>query len=191
MNSMKNTLATVLSNKLVLFSIIFSIAAIVGRFVVHLPNFTPIGALALFAGFYLPRRYALVLPLAVMFVCDLFIGFYNPLVMLVVYTSFAAVTYLAGMISTKKDAFVIGGATLAGSLFFFLTTNVAVWAFTDYYAHSVAGLLSCLAMGLPFLKYAMVGDIFWSTVFFGSYAYFVLRQPRAALGAPQLVSVKM
>jgi hypothetical protein len=111
--------------------------------------------------------------------------------MVVVYISFAAVAYLAGMVLAKKDMFVIGGATLAGSLFFFLTTNIAVWAFTDYYAHTVTGLLYCLTMGLPFLKYAMVGDIFWSTVFFGSYAYFVLRQPRAALGAPQLVSVKM
>jgi hypothetical protein len=174
-----------------LFSVLCVVAAIVGRFVVHLPNFTPIGALALFAGFYLPRRFAVVLPLAVMFICDLFIGFYNPLVMVVVYISFAAVAYLAGMVLAKKDMFVIGGATLAGSLFFFLTTNIAVWAFTDYYAHTVTGLLYCLTMGLPFLKYAMVGDIFWSTVFFGSYAYFVLRQPRAALGAPQLVSVKM
>src|SRR5215208_7087089 len=52
-------------------------AAAVLRLMPHPPNFTPIGAMALFSGAYLDRRaLAFVAPLAALLLSDLLLGFY-------------------------------------------------------------------------------------------------------------------
>ena len=63
----------------------------------------------------------------------------------------------------------IGGA-LATSLIFFVTTNLAVWAFSGMYSLDGAGLLQCYTAALPFLKYTVAGDLFWSVALFGGAA---------------------
>jgi len=40
---------------------------IAARFLPHPANFAPIGAIAIFSGLYLPKKWALILPLAAMF----------------------------------------------------------------------------------------------------------------------------
>ena len=62
--------------------------AAVLRLVPHPPNFTPIGAMALFSGAMFRNRWvAFLLPLASLFAGDLFVGFHK--LMFVVYASFA------------------------------------------------------------------------------------------------------
>ena len=61
----------------IVFAIIFSAFSIGTRLVDHAPNFAAIGALALWAGIYLPRKYSLALPVVVMFVSDSIVGFYD------------------------------------------------------------------------------------------------------------------
>ena len=54
------------------------LVAAVLRLVPHPPNFTPIGAMALFSGAYLRRRaVAFVAPLAAILLSDALIGFYS------------------------------------------------------------------------------------------------------------------
>ena len=79
--------------KLVNPSLIIGLA-VIARLVPHIPNVTPIAAMALFGGAYLNRRYAILVPLAAMAFSDVFIGFYSPIVMVSVYASFI----LAGLI---------------------------------------------------------------------------------------------
>ena len=75
-------------------------AAIVGaaalRLVPHPPNFTPIGAMALFSGAYLGRRgaIALVAPLGALLLSDLVLGFYRG--MATVYFSVALIVLIGG-----------------------------------------------------------------------------------------------
>src|SRR3989338_8265825 len=64
--------------------LIFAGSAFVLRLLPHPWNFTPLGALALSAGFWLPKRY-IGLPLAVRFFSDLIIGFFTWQIMLAVY----------------------------------------------------------------------------------------------------------
>jgi len=47
----------------------------------HLPNVTPVAAIALFGGTYLDKRAALVVPLIIMIISDLVIGL-HPLVLI-------------------------------------------------------------------------------------------------------------
>ena len=49
----------------------------VARLVPHLPNVTPLTAIALFGGAYLPRRWAIALPLATVAASDLVLGLHG------------------------------------------------------------------------------------------------------------------
>jgi hypothetical protein len=83
---------------------------------------------------------------------------------------YAALTLpaVAGILARRYRASrVIVPTILACSLIFFITTNFAVWAFSALYSLDMAGLLNCYAAGLPFLKYTVIGDLFWAAVLFG------------------------
>jgi hypothetical protein len=67
---------------------------ILSRLIPHSPNFTALGAVALFAGANLrPRSMALLVPFAIMLLTDYVIGFHST--MIFVYLSFAAITLLS------------------------------------------------------------------------------------------------
>ena len=65
--------------------ILFAIAL---RLVPHPPNFSPVGAVGLFAGCFLSHKRFWLIPLVALFISDYFLGFYNVVLMLTVYTSF-------------------------------------------------------------------------------------------------------
>jgi hypothetical protein len=72
------------------------LVAAVLRLVPHPPNFTPIGAMALFSGAYLGRRaLAFAAPLGALLLSDLVLGFYHG--MATVYASVALIVVLGAM----------------------------------------------------------------------------------------------
>ena len=152
---------------LIILAILFVIIGVGFRFVPHFPNFSPIAAIALFGGVYLPRKIALILPLAVLMISDLFIGTYEILLMASVYLSFL-LCVLIGFWLKKHKKMVLGGAIL-GSISFFVITNFAVWAFTPWYVKTIPGLIQCFTMALPFFRGTLLGDLFYTTVIFGTY----------------------
>ena len=156
---------------IVAFLLVALAIALAGRLIPHPPNFAPIGALALFAGIYLSQKnkWALLLPLAVLFLTDLAIGFYDTKLMLVVYGSFLFYGVFGLLIKDKKNFGTITLATLAGSFLFYLATNFGVWAFSPMYAPTLDGLMLSYTMGLPFLKYTLLGDLFFVGMFVGAY----------------------
>jgi len=148
--------------------------SIIARLLPHPPNFAPIAALALFCGVYASRvsKWYLLTPIAAMFVSDLFVGFYEWKTMAVVYGSFFAIGLiglLVRMFEAKLQTVALG--TLAGSSLFYLTTNFAVWAFSGMYDPTLDGLLLSYTMALPFLKFTLLGDLFYTGLFFGVYAF--------------------
>lgn len=149
--------------------ILLIILGFVARLLPHPANFAPVGAIALFGGLYLPKKWAIILPLIAMFVSDIFIGFYTWQIMLSVYAGFALMG-LIGLIVRKNKAFatVIGG-TLLGSILFFLITNAAVWQFGTMYAHNFSGLIQSYFMALPFFKNSLFGDLFYVGVMVGGF----------------------
>ncbi len=138
------------------------------RFVPHLPNFTAIGAVAFFAGRYLPTKYSLTIPLAAMLVSDLFIGFYGIPIMLSVYLSFALMT-MVGYTTQNKGWKKIATGTIVGSATFFLITNWAVWAFGTMYPSNLTGLAMSYFSAIPFFRNQLLADIFYTTVLVGGY----------------------
>ena len=139
------------------------------RLLPHPPNFAPIAAIALFGGVYLTRKFALGIPILAMLVSDIFIGFYEPVVMAPVYGSFVLCGLIGLWLKKHKKAGTIIGSSLLCSVLFFIITNFAVWAFTPWYAKTLAGLVQCYALALPFFRNTLLGDMFYVGVFFGTY----------------------
>ena len=139
------------------------------RLVPHAPNFTPIAAIALFGGVYFSRKIAIVLPLVALAISDIFIGYYEPKLMLAVYGSFLLFTVLGFWLKKNKNMYTIGGSAILSAVLFFIITNFAVWGFSPWYAKTFSGLIQCYSMALPFFKNTLLGNLFYTGVFFGAY----------------------
>jgi hypothetical protein len=149
---------------------------VVARLAPHAPNFTPVAASALFAGAVLrSRSLALAVPLAAMLASDFILGGSDWRVMGVVYAALA-LPALLGRWGRARGAIVLVPLALSSSLFFFATTNFAVWAFSGMYTHDLVGLVQCYVAALPFLQNTVIGDMFWTMLLFGGWwsARFVL-----------------
>ena len=155
--------------KPIYFAFGFLVFSVVMRLTPHLPNMAPIGALALFSGVYLKRRYGFLVPVLALLASDLFIGFYDLRLMAVVYGSFALAAVIGWLVRKNKNVLSIALGTLGGSIIFFLTTNFAVWLFSDWYAENLSGLIMSYTLALPFFRNSLMGDIFYTAVFFGLY----------------------
>ena len=143
---------------------------VAGRLMPHPPNFGPIAAIAMFAGFYFRcRSCAVAVPLLAMLIADLFIGFYELPTMVAVYASLAIPVCCRPLLAGRYIALRIGACAAICSLMFFAVTNLAVWRFGGLYEPSPGGLVTCYAAALPFLKYTLAGDVVWCTALFGSY----------------------
>ncbi len=144
--------------KVLVVSVIILFAAMM-RLIPHYPNFTPIAAIALFGGAHLGKRWiAFVLPLAALFISDLFLGFHN--LMIPVYIGFALIVLFGTLMHNRVRVPHVIGGSLAGSLVFFLVTNFAVWALTPYYPPTWQGLMTSYTMAIPFLHSGLLGDLF-------------------------------
>ncbi|MFH0712368.1 MAG: DUF6580 family putative transport protein [Candidatus Jorgensenbacteria bacterium] len=159
------------NNLILALIVIISVASVALRLLPHLPNFAPIGALALFVGIYAKKKIWFLAPIAAMFFSDLVIGFDSWKMRVVVYGSFL-VYVLLGVFAGKNKSFgtVVGG-TLAGALFFYLSTNFTVWAFSGMYLHTFQGLILCYEMALPFFRNTLAGDLFYVGSFVGAYEF--------------------
>lgn len=152
---------------LALVAAIFVAAAM--RLVPHPPNFSPIAAMALFSGAYLPKRpLAFATPIGALLLSDLVLGFYGQ--MWIVYGSMALVVCLGWLLLSKRTPLRIAAAALSGSVLFYLITNFGVWAFGDMYPKTAAGLAASYMAAIPFFQNTVAGDLFFAALLFGGFA---------------------
>lgn len=135
------------------------------RIAPHPFNFTPAGALGLFAGAHLrDRRLAYAAPLIAMFLGDLVVGFH--IVMPVVYACFAAIVWIGQEIRDRRTLRNVAVAALASSVLFFLVTNFAWWALGGAYPKNLAGLIACLVAGIPYFRNTLASDALYAAILF-------------------------
>lgn len=158
------------------FSVI--VAAVLLRLVPHEPNVAPIGAMALFGGAYLSKKYALTLPILAMFVSDIFLGFHNTIGW--VYGSFILTGLIGGLLRNRANPGNVLFASLSSSVLFYLITNFGVWFSGSMYPKDFSGLMQSYLMALPFFRNTLLGDLFYNGVFFGGYAILKSRFSRFA-----------
>ncbi len=151
-------------------AILLIFVGVMGRMLPHMWNFTPIVAISLFSAFYLGRKYAVIVPLLAMFISDMFIGFYDPAVMISVYGSFALIGVLSFLFKGRRETERALLLSLGASTLFFLITNFSVWAFSGMYSPTLSGLAQSYIMAVPFYRNALLGDLFYTGIIFLSYA---------------------
>lgn len=143
------------------------ILGVLMRIIPHPPNFAPVGGLVLFSGAHLAGLSAFVIPLLVMLISDMVIGFHST--MIHVYFSFALIVLVGRLIGKKRQIRNLLLASFSSSILFFIITNFGVWTSAGIYPKSVSGLINCYQMGLPFFRNTFLGDLFYTFGFFYGY----------------------
>jgi hypothetical protein len=170
------------SRLVTLLSAIIIAAAL--RLLPHPPNFTPIGAMALFSGAYIGRRrLAFAAPLGALLLSDLVLGLYHG--MATVYFSVALIVMI-GMVALKRTSAVrVGSAAILSSVLFFVITNFGMWMFSGFYPRTLAGLEACYVAAIPFFQNTVVGDLFYAALLFGGFRIAERLVPQLRAGEPQ------
>lgn len=141
--------------------------AIVLRLLPHSPNVAPIAALALFSGAMIPNRWGFIIPVVALFISDFFLGFHAT--MPFVYGSFIAIALMGTFLKNRISLVKTGMTSIAGSILFFLVTNFGVWATSSMYERTFSGLMRSYQMGIPFFRNTLLGDLFYTALFFFAY----------------------
>jgi hypothetical protein len=138
---------------------------------IGLANFTAIGAISLFAGyFFRPRIAAFLMPLAVMIVSNLCLQHYNNFPQMgIVYVALLLPVAFGLLLRRNLKAWSVVTGALATSITFFVITNFAEWAFYDLYPHNASGLVAGYVAALPFFRNTVLSDLLFSGLIFGSY----------------------
>src|SRR5690554_6403058 len=150
------------------------VLAAFSRLIPHPPNFTPIGAMALFGAAWFTNRFqALLLPLLALWLSDLAL---NNLIYAGYYVGF---TWLHSGFCSTSGGFLMNGlvgrvwlkkiiptrsitASFMASSLFFLMSNFGVWTTALMYPLAVQGLFDCYTSALPFSLYLLAGDLLYS-----------------------------
>jgi len=156
------------------------VLAALTRLIPHPANFTAVLAVALFSGAKLKNKsFAVLLPLIVMMLTDLFKGFYS--LMPFVYASVAITALIGIYVGRKSNPLMIIGGSLTGSVIFFLVTNAGVWSINpQLYPQTWSGLVTCYDFAAPFFRNQIFGDLFFNFLLFGSYHLVKTKVPALA-----------
>ncbi len=161
------------------------------RLIPHLPNFAPIGAMALFGGAYFSKKWqSFLLPLGALFISDIAINYivYQKLVLfhsmwLWVYGSFSLIVCLGWYLLKRVNIKNLLFASFSASIIFYVITNFGVWVVDpiNLYPNTGTGLFACYLAGVPYLLGTIFGDFFYSAIFF---TVFELAQSRFLILKP-------
>ncbi|HSH65931.1 MAG TPA: DUF6580 family putative transport protein [Bacteroidia bacterium] len=149
------------------------LVAAISRLFPHIPNFTPIAAMALFGGVYFnDRKFAFLVPLLAMFISDCFLefisgwGFHNTIAY--VYISIALITLIGTYVKRNVNVQTVLLGSVISSVLFFIITNFGVWAASGFKMGAM-GLATTYTLGIPFFAPTLAGDIFFNGILFGSF----------------------
>lgn len=150
------------------------IAAVMSRVIPH-PwfSFTAVGAGLLFFGAKRSLRWMWI-PVLALAATDYYLTVfaYNYAFhvndYLVTWAWYAAVVVLGALLLSKKvTALRVGSGAVLASTSFFAVSNYAVWVGSGMYPHTLAGLMTCFAAGLPFYRNDLASTLVFSALAFG------------------------
>ena len=161
------------------------LAAASTRLLPHPPNFTAIGALALFGGTYFSgKNFSWLIPFLALFISDVVLNSFVYSVefnwySLGTYIAFALVYLMGRMISGNISVVNVFAGSFSASLIFFLVSNLFFWQGMSIYSKDWSGLVTCFTAALPFFWNTFAGDITFTSLMFGAY-YLSSRQLKLA-----------
>ncbi len=160
-----------------MFAIFLISLGILSRVLNHTPQFTSILAVAFFAGLYLRGWQAVVVPLSLMIVSDLIIGFHDT--MFYTYGAMILISGLGLWLKSRKNFATVLGGSVASALIFFVVTNLGAWP--TLYPMTADGLRECFVMAIPFFRSTLVSTVAYSLVLYAGYEWMLKRSQGTAL----------
>lgn len=160
------------------------------RLIPHPPNFTPVLAVALFAGAKSRSPFwAVGLPVLAMLLGDLFLGFH--LSMVATYSALVVIA-LFGRAWFKKGpssgVLKVVAGSFSAALLFFVITNFFVWATSGLYVKSAEGLVQCYVAALPFFNQSMISTLLYASGMFAVWSLAEKAWPELFLVPQRLVT---
>ena len=170
-----------------MFVLAIAVIALVVRLMPHPANFVPIGAVAILGGMLLPRRYSAWIVVVTMMLSDFIIGLHPMIIW--TWGSFALVALLSGKLlnGRRPNSARLVMSAMAGGTLFFVITNLGVWLQGGLYEKSLQGLVQCYVNALPFYRNTILGDVFFTGVF---YAVFLILPKLFALPSATVRSLQ-
>ena len=149
----------------------FVLIAIVVRFMPHPLAFTPVMAALLYFGARGSRRQAWI-PLALLAASDVVLTklvYSYPFSWdhFVTWAWYAAILWLGTSLRENTSVLRTGVSAIAGSVSFFVVSNLAVWGAWNMYPKTFAGLMTCYTAALPYFRRGFEGDMLFTAIFFG------------------------
>ena len=142
----------------------FIILGVLTRIIPHPPNFTAVGAVALFGGaLFSNKKLSFLIPIFIMLISDLILGYSMNLA---VYIGFMIMVCCGFLLKQNQNGFRIINITILGSLIFFIVTNFSVFLTSSLYPKSIIGLLECYTLAIPFFLNTIIGNIIYSLIMF-------------------------
>lgn len=139
-------------------------------------NLELITGASLVAAVFLHRYFALIVPMAAMFLSDIVIG--NSDVAIFTWSAFLVIG-LAGLVLRRLQGqdgkLLLGtaGMGLGAAVWFFLWTNGGVWLMADgsFYPKNLDGLMMSYAYGLPFFRTTLVSGVVLAPIMMAAAIY--------------------
>ena len=115
-----------------LTSVLLVFLGALSRLIPHPPNFVALGALALYSGARLPRRWAWAVPLGAMVLSDVFLdaGTGRAAISgmrITIYATFAAIVLAGRRLRERSGPGRLAAFSVGASVLFFVTSNFAEW----------------------------------------------------------------
>jgi hypothetical protein len=146
------------------------VLAAVSRLIPHPWNFSPVAAMALFAGAHFSKKSeAFLVTFGALILSDVILGFYG-VEMVFVYLSYIINLFIGFAIKGRRRVGPVALAAMAGSVQFFIVTNFGSWVGQRMYPPTLAGLVQCYTLAIPFFRGTLFGDLFYTALLFGSFA---------------------
>jgi hypothetical protein len=166
--------------------VVFGAIAIASRLVPHEYNFAAFGAFALFCGCYLRGFGAWVVPMVTYVISEglartIGVPSLSPMLLTFILIGYAFSSTCGFALRRVLEALkltnsiggslpVVLGASVVGSLGFFLITNFASWLDPlMQYPGTLAGLVNCYVMGIPFYRWTLFSDVIFGQLFVGGH----------------------
>jgi hypothetical protein len=157
--------------EVIMLAYVFVLFAVAVRFMPHPLAFTPVMAALLYFGARGSRR-QLWMPLALLAASDVVLTklvYSYPLSWdhFVTWGWYAAILWLGTSLRENISPLRVGISALAGSISFFVVSNLAVWACWNMYPKTLSGLMTCYTAALPFFRRGLEGDLLFTAAMFG------------------------
>jgi hypothetical protein len=153
---------------IVLSSIILVLIAM--RSIFNIPNFNPIGAIALMGGILFHKKTtAFLVTIGALFLGDVILGLSSPTYMdymfsttfFFVYVAFILMIMLGTALKNRASLISISLGSVVSAILFFLITNAGSWLALNY-DRSLSGLMNAYNAGIPFFRATLVSQLLFS-----------------------------